>query len=53
MLENETCPHCGSHDGLFVCSFMAVNCSNCGQYVRPLTKEEIENLLEKLKRRGI
>ncbi len=38
MLGNEKCPHCGSNDGLFSCSFMAVNCANCGQFVRLLTK---------------
>ena len=35
------CPKCGSPDGLFVCSFGAVNCANCYQYIRPATLEEL------------
>ena len=41
---DEKCPHCGAgvKDGLFVCSMGAVNCANCGQFVRPLTPDEME-----------
>lgn len=32
-LKDELCPHCGTIGGLFRCSFGAVNCANCMQYV--------------------
>lgn len=40
------CPKCGSPDGLFICSFMAVNCADCHQYIRRATKEEIQAKFE-------
>jgi rRNA maturation protein Nop10 len=36
----EACPHCGSKDGLFICSFGGVNCADCGTFVRMATPEE-------------
>lgn len=32
---------CGSPDGLFICSFGAVNCADCMQFIRKATKEEL------------
>jgi endogenous inhibitor of DNA gyrase (YacG/DUF329 family) len=48
MSEKEKCPHCGSTERLFMCSFMAVNCADCGQYVCR-TPEEIEKRLSFLR----
>ena len=33
-LKSEECPHCGTVGALFICSFGAVNCAECGQFVR-------------------
>lgn len=42
MMKNlGTCPKCGSPDGLYVCSFGAVNCASCFQYIRKATLEEL------------
>lgn len=43
------CPKCGSPDGLFICSLMAVNCSDCMQYIRPATREEREEIKKTLR----
>ena len=43
------CPKCGSPDGLFICSFMAVNCADCMQYIRRATKEEIQEIIDIIK----
>ena len=43
------CPKCGSPDGLFICSMMAVNCADCQQYIRRATKEETEVIKEALR----
>lgn len=41
MKELGSCPKCGSPDGLFICSLGAVNCSDCMEFIRKATKEEI------------
>lgn len=49
ILEDKTCPKCGDPDGLFVCELVgAVNCQNCHEYIRPLTKEEAERVVRKI-----
>ena len=48
-LEKE-CPKCGAVGSLFICSFGAVNCSTCMEFIRKVKGEEIKIAHEKFKR---
>lgn len=49
-LRKENCPHCGVPGSLFVCSFGAVNCANCGEFVRKAQGEELRIAYKKFKK---
>jgi uncharacterized Zn finger protein (UPF0148 family) len=52
VLKDKTCPKCGCPDGLFICDTVgAVNCSDCMQFIRLLSKEEAEQHLKYLRRK--
>ena len=44
-MKLEKCKHCGEE--LSICSRGAVNCFNCGQYIRPLNEEEFNEWSKK------
>ena len=48
LFKDEKCPYCGAtvENGLFICSFGAVNCAECGQFVRYLTEEELDKWIK-------
>ena len=48
-ITNEPCPKCHKKGSLFVCSMGAVNCSNCCEYIRPLTADEWDERQEAIK----
>jgi uncharacterized Zn finger protein (UPF0148 family) len=53
ILKNKTCPKCGCPDGLFICNTVgAVNCSDCMQFIRLLSREETEKHLKLLRKKG-
>lgn len=48
ILKNRTCPKCGCPDGLFICSTVGgVNCSDCMQFIRLLSKKEVKEWKKK------
>jgi len=46
IIIKEECPICGSVGGLFICSMGAINCSNCGQFIRMAKEEELDQMSE-------
>ena len=40
------CPVCKREDGPFICSAGAVNCANCGKFIRLMTDKEREEWSE-------
>lgn len=46
IIIKEECPKCGSVGGLFICSFGAVNCANCGEFIRMATEDELDQMSE-------
>ena len=48
-VNNESCPKCHEKGVLFVCSMGVVNCSNCCEYIRPLTADEWDERQEIVK----
>ena len=49
ILKDRTCPKCGGHDALVICATVgAVNCSDCMQFIRVLTKEEKDKFLKNI-----
>ena len=49
ILNDKTCPKCHAKDALVICVWTgAVNCSECTETIRFLTKEEKGNFLENL-----
>jgi DNA-binding transcriptional regulator YiaG len=48
-IRNEECPKCHEKGALFVCSMGSVNCSNCCEYIRPLTADEWDERQEAIK----
>lgn len=50
-LKKEECPHCGAVGSLFICSFGAVNCAECGQFVRKVNSpKELRMAFNKFKK---
>ena len=49
ILKDKTCPKCGKEDALCICPHtFAVNCSNCYEFIRILTREERLKMIEEL-----
>ena len=50
VLKDNTCPKCHAEDALTICAWTgAVNCSECMETIRFLTKEEGAKFAKKLK----
>lgn len=50
-IKSEECPHCGTVGALFICSFGAVNCAECHQFVRKVSSpKEIRMAYNKFKK---
>jgi len=49
ILKDKTCPKCEAKNALTICphTFM-VNCSNCYEVIRPLTREERLKMMDEL-----
>ena len=51
ILKDKTCPKCHAKNALVISAWTgAVNCSECTETIRFLTKEERGNFLENLKK---
>ena len=51
ILKDRTCPKCKAEHALVICAWTgAVNCSECTETIRFLTKEERKEFLENLGR---
>jgi len=44
IIIKEKCPTCWLFGGMFVCSFGAINCSNCGEFIRMATEDELDQM---------
>ena len=49
ILGNEKCPYCGEKPSICVWTAF-VSCNNCGEVLRPLTKEEKKLFYKRLKK---
>ena len=47
MRLKEECPKCGAVRSLFICSFGAVSCSTCMEFIRKVRGDEIKVAHEK------
>lgn len=41
-MEEIVCPYCGRPDGVFICSFGAYNCADCGTAFQPGEVDELQ-----------